>query len=51
LDSLTERQREVLHLVAKGMQNEKIAKRLGVTTKTAAYHITEINPSCYFIEL
>ena len=42
LDSLTERQREVLHLVAKGMQNEKIAKRLGVTTKTAAYHITEI---------
>lgn len=41
-DSLTERQREVLRLVAKGMQNAKIAQELGVTTKTVAYHMTEI---------
>ena len=41
-DSLTERQREVLRLVARGMQNAKIAKELGVTTKTVAYHMTII---------
>jgi DNA-binding NarL/FixJ family response regulator len=41
-DSLTERQREVLRLVAMGMQNAKIAKELGITTKTTAYHMTVI---------
>jgi DNA-binding NarL/FixJ family response regulator len=41
-DSLTERQREVLRLVARGMQNARIAQELEVTTKTVAYHMTKI---------
>ena len=41
-NSLTERQRDVLRLVARGMQNAGIAQELEVTTKTVAYHMTEI---------
>lgn len=43
--SLTERQRDVLRLVARGMQNARIADELGVTTKTVAFHMTKIMKS------
>ncbi|PKN91157.1 MAG: DNA-binding response regulator [Chloroflexi bacterium HGW-Chloroflexi-6] len=41
-ESLTERQRNVVCLVAKGKQNALIARELGISTKTVAYHMTEI---------
>jgi DNA-binding NarL/FixJ family response regulator len=41
-DSLTERQRNVVCLVAKGKQNSQIALELGIATKTVAYHMTEV---------
>jgi DNA-binding NarL/FixJ family response regulator len=40
--SLTAREREVLHLIMEGRDNKYIAKELGITSKTAAYHVTSI---------
>ncbi len=38
LDKLTEREREVLQLIAEGNENREIAKRLFVSTKTVEAH-------------
>jgi len=42
LTELTEREREVLGLVAEGMSNRAIASRLFVTERTVEAHITQI---------
>jgi DNA-binding CsgD family transcriptional regulator len=39
---LTERQREVLRLVADGLADKEIAERLGIATATAQKHVTNI---------
>ncbi len=39
---LTSRERQVLKLVAEGMDNKAIAQSLKITPKTAAFHITQI---------
>jgi DNA-binding NarL/FixJ family response regulator len=41
-ESLTERERQVLQLLAQGSDNATIAETLGVTPKTAAYHVANI---------
>jgi DNA-binding NarL/FixJ family response regulator len=40
--SLTEREREVLKLIAQGLDNKAIAIALKITSKTAAFHVTNI---------
>jgi len=40
--SLTERERQVLKLIAEGMDNKAIASTLKITSKTAAFHVTHI---------
>jgi len=42
MESLTEREREVLKLLTAGLNNAAMAKSLGITPKTIAYHVTEI---------
>ena len=42
LSQLTEREREVLGLVAEGMSNRAIASRLFVTERTVEAHVTQI---------
>jgi DNA-binding CsgD family transcriptional regulator len=42
LDSLTERELEVLNLVAEGLSNLEIAKRLGVSRNTVKFHVSSI---------
>jgi DNA-binding CsgD family transcriptional regulator len=39
---LTPREREVLDLVRVGLTNEEIAARLGISTDTAKYHVSQI---------
>src|SRR5438093_171564 len=41
-DILTPREWEVLSLIEKGASNEEIAERLGITERTAKYHVSEI---------
>ena len=40
LDALTDREREVLTLVAEGLPNKQIARRLEITEKTVKAHLT-----------
>ena len=42
LEQLTEREREVLGLIAEGMSNRAIATRLFVTERTVEAHVTQI---------
>jgi len=42
LDSLTERERQVLDLLAAGLTNKVIASRLGIAEKTVKAHLTSI---------
>ncbi|MGC9394818.1 MAG: response regulator [Anaerolineae bacterium] len=41
-DSLTEREREVLRLVADGLSNKEIAQALTITVRTADFHVSNI---------
>ncbi len=41
-DSLTEREREVLRLVADGLSNKEIAQALHITVRTADFHVSNI---------
>lgn len=41
-DILTPREWEVLALLREGLSNEQIATRLGITERTAKYHVSEI---------
>ncbi len=41
-DELTEREREVLELVAEGLSNQEIGDRLGLAEKTIKHHMTNI---------
>jgi DNA-binding NarL/FixJ family response regulator len=42
LDSLTEREREVMTLVAAGLTNDEIARRLVVSPATAKTHVSRV---------
>jgi pimeloyl-ACP methyl ester carboxylesterase/DNA-binding CsgD family transcriptional regulator len=42
LDDLTTREREILEFVAQGLDNNKIAKRLGISEKTVRNHVSTI---------
>jgi DNA-binding NarL/FixJ family response regulator len=39
---LTDREREVLVLLASGMANKQIARRLGISEKTVKTHLTNV---------
>ncbi len=42
LDELTERELDVLRLVARGWTNARIAKELGIAERTVAYHLENV---------
>lgn len=42
LELLSDRQREILALVASGMSNSAIAERLHMSTKSVEYHLTQV---------
>ena len=42
VDPLTDREREVLVLVAEGLPNKLVADRLGIAERTARYHVAQI---------
>ena len=39
---MTEREREILHLVARGRSNPEIARELSLSPKTVANHVSNI---------
>jgi DNA-binding NarL/FixJ family response regulator len=39
---LSEREREVLHLVADGLSNKQVAHPLSITERTVKFHMTSI---------
>ena len=39
---LTDREREVLYLLAQGMSNQEVAERMGISLKTARNHVSNI---------
>jgi len=39
---LTDREEEVLRLVAKGMANKQVARQLGITERTVKAHLTSV---------
>jgi DNA-binding NarL/FixJ family response regulator len=41
-DSLTDREKEVLELLAQGFANKEIAQRLSVTERTVKFHVSAI---------
>ena len=41
-DSLTPREREVIRLVGEGLSNKQIASSLGITERTAKFHLRQI---------
>jgi DNA-binding NarL/FixJ family response regulator len=41
-DQLSDREVEVLVLVARGETNKDIARRLGITAKTVAHHVAHV---------
>lgn len=41
-DSLTTREREIVSLVAEGLRNEEVGRRLGITEKTVRNHLTAV---------
>jgi NarL family two-component system response regulator LiaR len=42
LDELTEREREVLHLIAQGLNNRELAERMIISEKTVKTHVSNI---------
>ena len=42
LDDLTDREREILHLLAEGMRNEQIAQKLFISPQTVQTHVRNI---------
>ena len=42
LDALSEREREVLELVARGLPNKLIARELSISEKTVKTHVTKV---------
>lgn len=42
LKDLTNREHQILHLISEGKDNKQIALNLSITTKTAAYHVTNL---------
>ena len=40
--ALTDREREILHLVTRGLTNQEIADKLGTTVGTTKWHVNQI---------
>ena len=40
--SLTPREQEVLHLLARGLQNKELAVQLGISERTVKFHVTSL---------